>query len=342
MAKIHYIGDWAVQLGPVYAETSFNHAPKGLELINYGKWLVAAVESSGRHEIVSVPTWDFYNMPPGEYEKVLDEYDILVFSDVEAKNFQLHPQFFNRHLFGTKVLTFPDRVRLTVEALHAGTHMMFLGGWLSFNGEMGKGGWGRTPMRSILPCECLEVEDLRESTEGFVAEAEIPEHPLLKDVDLSTMPPVLGFNRVKPRPGCDVVATWKGEGHPAIAVGQFGRGRVLAYTSDPRPIGAATLSSGRITQDSGRMPATGFQGRKGDRPETVASESPGRRFPSPFFPSMPAAQYRDASACSETRSAAASESSKIVEIGVWRRSLARYSLYFAETFSSRIFFLISS
>src|SRR5262249_40572676 len=127
MAKIYYIGDWAVQLGPVYAETSFNHAPKGLDFINYGKWLVDAVRSSGRHEIVSVPTWDFYNMQPGLYEKILSEYDIIIFSDVEAKNFQLHPQFFNHHLFGTKVLTFPDRIRLTTEALHAGTHMMFLG-----------------------------------------------------------------------------------------------------------------------------------------------------------------------------------------------------------------------
>jgi uncharacterized membrane protein len=235
MAKVYYIGDWAVQLGPVYAETSFNHAPKGLDFINYGKWFVSAVESSGRHEIVNVPTWDFYNMPPGAYEKVLEEYDIIVFSDVEAKNFQLHPQFFNRQLFGTKVLTFPDRIRLTVEALHAGTHMMFLGGWLSFNGEMGKGGWGRTALRDILPCGCMEVEDLRESTEGFVVEATIPEHPVLKRIDLSTMPPVLGFNRVRAREGCDVLATWKNEQSPAIAVGQFGRGRALAYTSDPAP-----------------------------------------------------------------------------------------------------------
>ena len=51
MAKVFYIGDWAVQIGPVYAETSFNHAAKGLDFINYGKWLVQAVESSGRHEI---------------------------------------------------------------------------------------------------------------------------------------------------------------------------------------------------------------------------------------------------------------------------------------------------
>ena len=69
------------------------------------------------------------------------------------------------------MLTFPDRMRLTVDAVKAGTHMMFLGGWLSFNGELGKGGWGRTPLREILPVQCLEYEDLRESTEGFTAEA---------------------------------------------------------------------------------------------------------------------------------------------------------------------------
>ncbi|MDG1358595.1 MAG: glutamine amidotransferase [Akkermansiaceae bacterium] len=235
MAKVYYIGDWAVQVGPVYAETSFNHAPKGLDVINYGKWLVEAVESSGRHEITSVPTWEFYNMPPGEYEKVLEEYDIIVFSDVEAKNFQLHPQFFNRHLFGTKVLTFPDRVRLTTEAVRNGTHMMFLGGWLSFNGEMGKGGWGRTLLREVLPCECMELEDLRESTEGFTAEATAADHPLLQGIDLTTMPPILGFNRVKPREGCEVLAEWSGEGDPALCVGQFGKGRVMAYTSDPAP-----------------------------------------------------------------------------------------------------------
>ena len=59
-----------------------------------------AIQSSGRFQVTSVPTWDFYNMKPGEYEKVLASHDIVIFSDVEAKNFQLHPQFFNRHLFG--------------------------------------------------------------------------------------------------------------------------------------------------------------------------------------------------------------------------------------------------
>lgn len=41
------------------------------------------------------------------------------------------------------------------------------GGWLSFSGELGKGGWGRSRMRDILPVECLNPDDLVESTAGY-------------------------------------------------------------------------------------------------------------------------------------------------------------------------------
>jgi uncharacterized membrane protein len=235
MAKIYYVGDWAVMLGPVFAETPFNYAHKGTEIFNYGKWLKRAFESTGEHVVTSVPTWDFYRLGPGEFEQVLDDYDVLVFSDVEAKNFQLAPQFFDRSKFGHQPLTFPDRVRLTVSAIRGGTHAMFLGGWLSFNGEMGKGGWGRTGLASVLPATCLDIEDLRESTEGFSGQAVAPDHPTIAAVDLPQMPPILGYNIVKPRDGCQVVATWKETGDPMLAVGQFGEGRVIAYTSDPAP-----------------------------------------------------------------------------------------------------------
>jgi uncharacterized membrane protein len=57
MAKIYYIGDWAVQLGPTYAETPFNYANKGTVVINYGKWLKSAIESGGEHQVDSVPHW---------------------------------------------------------------------------------------------------------------------------------------------------------------------------------------------------------------------------------------------------------------------------------------------
>ena len=121
MAKIYYVGDWAVLTGPVFAETPFYHSPKGLDIFNYGKWLKDALESTGEHEVESVPAWDFYNkLGPGDYERVLEAFDVLVFSDIDAKLFQLAPNFFDRNKFGSAILTYPDRIRLTVEAVKEG------------------------------------------------------------------------------------------------------------------------------------------------------------------------------------------------------------------------------
>jgi uncharacterized membrane protein len=34
------------------------------------------------------------------------------------------------------------------------------GGWLSFAGELGKGGWGRSRFHDALPVECSQHDDL--------------------------------------------------------------------------------------------------------------------------------------------------------------------------------------
>jgi uncharacterized membrane protein len=236
MAKIYYVGDWAVMTGPVFAETPFFHSPKGLDIFNYGQWLKEALESSGRHAVNSVPSWDFYNnLGPGDYEKILDEYDVLIFSDVDAKLFQLAPSFFDRSKFGPKPLTFPDRLRLTMEAVKAGHGLMLLGGWYSFTGEIGKGGWGRTLLKELLPVRCLEYEDLIESTEGYSVEATPSGKKLFKGLKLETMPPFLGYNKTLPIKEGLILLNVKETGDPLLAVRDFGKGRVLAYTSDPAP-----------------------------------------------------------------------------------------------------------
>lgn len=233
MAKVLYIGDWAISLGPVFAETPFNYAFKGLEAYRYDHYLRGAIESSGKHKCDTMPTWDFYAMAPGEYEQALADYDVIVFSDVELKNFQLAPQFFDRKVFGEEIITYPDRVRLTVEAVTAGLRVMFLGGWLSFTGEMGKGGWGRSRLAEILPVTCLQTEDLVENTEGFGAESIDP--GFASDVDLASMPPLLGYNRTVPREGATVHMTIKESGDPLLATMAPGNGATLAFMSDPAP-----------------------------------------------------------------------------------------------------------
>jgi len=236
MAKVYYVGDWAVMTGPIFAETPFFHSPKGLDIFNYGKWLVEALESTGRHTVASVPSWDFYNnLGPGDYERVLGENDVLIFSDVDAKLFQLAPSFFDRTKFGRTALTFPDRLRLTKEAVAGGKALMLLGGWYSFTGEMGKGGWGRTLLKDLLPVRCLDYEDLIESTEGFSALATAAGKSFAAGLDIAAMPPLLGYNKTLPTQEGTVLLEVKETGDPLLAVRDFGKGRVLAYTSDPAP-----------------------------------------------------------------------------------------------------------
>jgi len=236
MAKVYYVGDWAVLTGPVFAETPFYHSPKGLDIFNYGIWLKNALESTGKHEVASVPTWDFYNrLGPGDYERILRDYDVLIFSDIDAKLFQLAPNFFDRQKFGTEVLTFPDRIRLTLEAVRAGKSALFLGGWYSFTGEHGKGGWGRTRIREMLPVRCLDFEDLEESTEGYSPVLTEAGKKVFKSVPMATMPPLLGYNKTIPIKDGRVLLKVKETGDPLVAVRKLGKGRVLAYMSDPAP-----------------------------------------------------------------------------------------------------------
>ena len=233
MAKVFYVGDWAVAIGPVFAETPFNYSHKGLQTYRYDHYLADAIESSGRHSCDTCSTWDFYAMPPGRYEEILAEYDIVVFSDVELKNFQLSPQFFDRNVFGSGIITYPDRVRLTVEAVESGTRMMFMGGWLSFNGEMGKGGWGRSRLAEILPVECLTTDDLVENTEGFGMTRSDPQ--FLAGIDVATAPPILGYNATIARQDANVHVEVTETGDPLVVTRPHGNGAVLAYMSDPAP-----------------------------------------------------------------------------------------------------------
>lgn len=233
MARVFYVGDWALALGPVFAETPFNYAYKGLETYRYDHYLRDALEASGVHSCDTCPAWDFYTMPPGRYEEILAEYDVVVFSDVELKNFQLAPQFFDRSVFGSGIITYPDRVRLTVEAVATGTRAMFMGGWLSFTGEMGKGGWGRSRLAEILPVRCLDTEDLVESTEGFRFARTDPD--FLPAVEIDTAPPILGYNRTMARESSVVHVEVGGTGDPLVVTRKHGAGTVLAYMSDPAP-----------------------------------------------------------------------------------------------------------
>jgi uncharacterized membrane protein len=166
---------------------------------------------------------------------LLDRSTALVISDVEAKCFHLYPTFFDRARREQRVVKFPDRLEAIKAWIHAGGGLMMLGGWLSFSGAREMGGWRRSALASALPVECLVGEDLVESSAGFTAEVIEPQHPLTVDLPWETFPPIFGYNELVPRSGSQVVVRVRETGHPLVVAGEFGRGRIAIYASDPAP-----------------------------------------------------------------------------------------------------------
>lgn len=71
MAKIYYVGDWAVLRGSVFAESPFNYEYNGIDIFNYIEWLMKAFQSSKKHCVKSVPAWNFYKIDSGNTKKSL-------------------------------------------------------------------------------------------------------------------------------------------------------------------------------------------------------------------------------------------------------------------------------
>lgn len=232
--KVLYLGDHAILLGPAFVESPFLVEVKGADYHFYGQRLVDAIESTGELECTSLSAWDLYRLPPGKYQELLATHEVVIISDVEAKCFHLMPDFFDRK-HHDEVLAFPDRIKETVRWVERGGGLTMLGGWLSFSGAQGRGGWPRTPLRDILPVRCLEFEDLVESSEGFPCECVDDTHLVTEGLPWNTFRPILGYNETVLKPEATPLVRVKGSGHPLLAVMECGEGRSGVFTCDPVP-----------------------------------------------------------------------------------------------------------
>jgi uncharacterized membrane protein len=228
-----YLGDWVFHVGPVFIETPFALETKDCDLHFYGQRLAEALQQDA--ELTTMANWTLYRLAPGKLEEELERSSALIISDVEAKCFHLYPTFFDRARREQKVVTFPDRLESIKKWIHGGGGLMMLGGWLSFSGAREMGGWRRSHLAPILPVECLPGEDLVESSAGFTAEVVQPDHPLAVDLPWSSFPPIFGYNELIPRSDQQVIVRVRETGHPLVAAGEYGQGRVVVYSSDPAP-----------------------------------------------------------------------------------------------------------
>ncbi|VWB30819.1 glutamine amidotransferase [Burkholderia lata] len=156
--------------------------------------------------------------------KGLQEYDAVILSDIGANTLLLHPDTW------AKSQRTPNRLKLLKEYVSAGGGLMMIGGYLSFQGINGSARFRNTAVEEVLPVKCLPYDDRVEVPEGFTPEV-LGSHPILEGLG-TCWPYLLGYNEVELKAGATLLATVPETGHPLLAVGEFGKGRTMAWTSD--------------------------------------------------------------------------------------------------------------
>jgi uncharacterized membrane protein len=235
--RIWHVGNWCIQLGQTYVESPFKSEKKDVEMLNYARPFVEALRTIPGAEVISQPSWELYHLSPEDFEQRLRWCTSIVFADVETKCLMLHPDFFQRAKWGEEAITFPDRFDILRAWIGQGGHFHMNGGWYSFGGELGKGGWGRSRIHDLFPVVCLPHDDLIESTAGYEVRCAMPDHPSVRGINWSTIPPLLGFNETALRDGSDGIMEIQNQGtwYPLLASRRHGKGRVTSWTTGASP-----------------------------------------------------------------------------------------------------------
>ncbi len=240
-SNIWHVGNWCAHGGNTFRESAFRTSVKDFEVLNYARYLVEALGKIPGVAVESTPSWELYKMSPAGFSERLAWADAIIFGDVETQSLHLNPSFF-RDQFDSKYVTFPDRFDILRGWVEGGGHFHMNGGWFSFSGHQGYGAWGRSRWQKdcegqVLPVDCIEGDDLIESTASFEVRVSDTSHPAVRGLDWSEVPPILGFNETRRSEGGHVImeirngTSW----YPLLAERRVGRGRCTAWTTGMSP-----------------------------------------------------------------------------------------------------------
>jgi uncharacterized membrane protein len=155
------------------------------------------------------------------------KYDVIILSDVGYQNFKL--PFGNRELL---VPMGPNRVTPFRQWVLDGGGLIMAGGWLTFSGLNGKGMWGGSPIEDVLPVTMKQgIDDLIDHPDGATLDVIKPDHPIVAGLEFDPASIILGYNKVFPKDDSEVVMTSRND--PFLVTGTAGKGRSIAYTTDP-------------------------------------------------------------------------------------------------------------
>ena len=188
------------------------------------KWLKEALEKGG-NEVTFLPNHDAGEKFPVTLDE-LKKYDVVMLSDIGSNTLLLPVATFSR---SEKT---PNRCELIKEYVEKGGSFCMIGGYMSFTGIDAKTRYGETAVKDILRVELLKYDDRVERPEGVVPKVSTI-HEIFEGID-EEFPFFLGYNRtVADSLKGEVIATISDD--PFIAVGKFGKGKSVAFTSDCAP-----------------------------------------------------------------------------------------------------------
>jgi len=191
------------------------------------EWVRKALEESDI-EVVHMPAHSAIRQFPTELSE-LQRFDLIIFSDIGANTFLLHPDV------TTSSKAVPNRLALVEKYVAEGGAFVMVGGYLTFQGIDAKGAYAGSPLEIALPVTLHKTDDRREMPQGYSPEVLLPDHPVLAGID-SKWPYMLFYNLTKARPSAEVILGY--EGDPILAIHDYGKGRAAAFTPDTAPHGA--------------------------------------------------------------------------------------------------------
>ncbi|SCJ81913.1 glutamine amidotransferase [Neobittarella massiliensis] len=176
-------------------------------------------------EVTHMPAHEALNSFPETLEE-LQQYDVIMVSDVGANTFLLNPKTFQRSLRTA------NRLDLIAEFVRQGGGFAMIGGYLTFMGIEGKGKYKGTVIEDILPVELLPGDDRQEHPEGIMLHCDADKSELLRGMPAQSSY-LLGYNKLIPKPQAQVLIDYQGD--PMLACWECGEGRVFTWASDCAP-----------------------------------------------------------------------------------------------------------